>query len=633
MRKYLAMMLALALTVSLCACSGLTQSGNGTSIPESNTTNASETASTDTITPQAESDDLIITSPTDSSATEISASGTSATISGTGAAVSGSTVTINKAGKYIIDGTLSDGQIIVNTQDKETVFIVFNNFSAACSSSAPIYVVDAKKVVLTLYGDNSLTDTSNYVFASAAESEPDAALFCKSDLTVNGTGTLTVTANYADGIKCKDVLKLLGGTLTVSSVDDGIIGRDAIVSSENTALKIKSGGDGLKTTNDEDTSLGSITINSGTYDITSESDGIQAITELHITGGDFNIVTGGGSGNAAKVTAAPGFGGFSSSYTDTETSCKALKAGSLAEIKDGNFKIDSCDDSLHSNNAVKISGGTFSISSGDDAIHADTSIEINNGTIDVLKAYEGIESTTITINNGEIHLKTSDDGINVYGGNDASALGGRPGQNTFNDAADETERVFTMNNGYLYVNSDGDGLDSNGAILITGGTIITDGPTNSGNGALDYTTGCTISGGTLIAAGSIGMAQSPGSTSSVCSIVVSLPSQQEAQTPVSIVDSNGNEVLTYKPSKVFQSVIIASPLLKSGEKYTVYYAGSHSGISKDGLMSSGSYTPGTELETVTLTSVITAAGSSSYSDFGGMGAPGGITPPQGGKFR
>ncbi|NLA76342.1 MAG: hypothetical protein GX851_00680, partial [Clostridiales bacterium] len=156
--------------------------------------------------------------------------------------------------------------------------------------------------------------------------------------------------------------------------------------------------------------------------------------------------------------------------------------------------------------------------------------------------------------------------------------------------------------------------------------------TNNGNGALDYTTGCTVNGGTLIAAGSAGMAQSVGASSKVYSLTVTLNAQQSAQTLINVTDADGNEVLTYKPSKVYQTVIICSPSLKSGEKYTVYYGGTHSGISENGLMNGGGYSEGTKLDTVTLSSAVTSVGASAGIGMGGQGFGGGI-PPGGGKMR
>ncbi|HEY5466256.1 MAG TPA: carbohydrate-binding domain-containing protein, partial [Clostridia bacterium] len=211
-----------------------------------------------------------------SSASSITLNGQSVLVSGTGATATGSKVTITSAGTYVISGKLSDGQVIVNTESEENVRIVLNGAEITCAASAPVYVEKAKKVILILADgtQNTLTDGTKYTYASAEETEPDAALFSKADLTINGTGTLTVKANYNDGIASKDELKIVSGTLVIQSVGDGIRGRDFIAVKDG-LITIQSTGDGLKSTNDVDAAKGDIAISGGTLKITSGGDGIQ----------------------------------------------------------------------------------------------------------------------------------------------------------------------------------------------------------------------------------------------------------------------------------------------------------------------------------------------------------------------
>ena len=155
------------------------------------------------------------------------------------------------------------------------------------------------------------------------------------------------------------------------------------------------------------------------------------------------------------------------------------------------------------------------------------------------------------------------------------------------------------------MNASGDGLDVNGPITMTDGVVIINGPTNSANGALDYTGSFTISGGVLAAAGSVGMAQAPSSSSSQKSVMVNLSSAVSAGTLVHIESSSGDTLITFKPAKAWQSFVFSSSSLKSGQAYRVCVGGSSSGSSTDGLYSGGTYTSGTSVGSFTISSSVT----------------------------
>jgi hypothetical protein len=257
------------------------------------------------------------------------------------------------------------------------------------------------------------------------------------------------------------------------------------------------------------------------------------------------------------------------------------------------------------------------MASGDDGIHADAALEISGGDVSITKSYEGIESSLITINDGNIHIVASDDGFNAAGGADGSSVNGRPGQNNFESPGGDN--YLYINGGYTVVNAAGDGIDANGAIEMTGGTVIVSGPTNNGNGALDYLGSFKISGGFLVAAGSSGMAQSPSEASTQYSLMVNFDAMQPAGTLFHIETEDGADVLTFMSSKEYQSVVLSSPELEKGETYLVYTGGGATGTVTDGLYSGGTYTPGTEVYSLTISGMVTVAGSSG----GGMMPPGG----------
>lgn len=221
----------------------------------------------------------------------ITLNGTSISSSGGSVTIDKTTATITAAGTYTVTGTLDDGQIIVDSQNAGTVTLVLDNADISCQSSAPIYVKAAGHVVITLAdgSSNTVTDGSVYTYAGT-ETEPDAAIFSKADLVMNGQGALTVNANCNDGITSKDTLLIESGNITVSAKNHGIKGKDYLMISGGD-ITVSAGGDGIKATNDTQASLGYVQINGGVLEITAADDGISAVSLVQISGGTIRIDT------------------------------------------------------------------------------------------------------------------------------------------------------------------------------------------------------------------------------------------------------------------------------------------------------------------------------------------------------
>lgn len=453
---------------------------------------------------------------------------------------------ITKTGVYHFTGTLN-GYIKINTN--VNVQIILDNVVITNNSGPCIYVENVNNLYIELVGENTLTDGSNY---TGFDDEVSAVIYSKDDLILYGEGVLKINAYKEDGIVSKDDLVIENGTYNINAKDDAIRGKDSVVI-ENGKFYIQALGDGIKSTNETDEDKGNILIQNGTFEIISEGDAVQAVNNLEIDGGTFNITTGGG---AKTVSSYRGMDGNSAKST---SSSKGLKADGDILIKNGTFILNCYDDSIHSNNAVEIQNGTLNISTSDDGIHGDYSVLINGGTIDITSSYEGIEANNITINAGNIKLIARDDGINVSGGNDSSGFGPM-GRTTNEDNG--TENKLTITGGTVYVNSIGDGLDANGSIYITGGTVYVDGPTDNGNGPLDYDRKLEITGGTLIAAGSSGMMQNATSANQG-TVLVYFSSTQSANTKVTI----GN--ISYTPSKNFSCILASSSSLEVGKTYEI----------------------------------------------------------------
>jgi hypothetical protein len=252
--------------------------------------------------------------------------------------------------------------------------------------------------------------------------------------------------------------------------------------------------------------------------------------------------------------------------------------------------INAADDGINSNNDLTIDDGALTIASGDDALHSDATLTINDGTIDITQSVEGVESVVITLNGGDINVVANDDGINVAG-----------------DLTGVDYRLF-INGGFVAVYAGGDGIDANGAIEMTDGVVLVHGPTNAGNGAIDYDEYFNVSGGLLVAAGSAGMAQAPSATSTQNSVLIRFSGTQPAGTLVHIQNSAGEDVLTFAPAKTFGSLVLSSAELVMGEQYTIYLGGGATGTATDGLYRGGTYTPGMQYTQFTVNGVVTIIG-------------------------
>jgi hypothetical protein len=536
-----------------------------------------------------------------SSATNITLNGTSITVSGTGATTNGSVVTITAAGTYNITGTLSNGQIKVDTSDTGDVRLYLNGVDITSSTASPVDIESATRVIMVLANgkDNHLTDGTSNTSVDGDGEAIDAALFSKDDMVIYGGGSLTVVGNYKDGIKCKDGLILDSGTINVTSTDDGIIGKN-YVSVEDGNITVSAGGDGLKSTNDGTDTQGYVVVGNGVINITSGADAIQAKTHIVVKDGEFTLKTNGGSGNPIPAT-------------DTTTSAKGLKSNVGITVAGGIFDINASDDAFNTNDTIVINNGEFQLASGDDAIHADLALKINDGVIDVSTCYEGIESLVITINDGDIHVHSSDDPIN---GSDGSGAESQPGVHVY------------INGGYLYFETQtADGFDSNGAVVITGGTVIINGPQgNVANGILDYTS-FTMSGGFLIGAGTSSMALPASGLNSQNAVIIYFTAEQTAGQLLHIVTSDGTtEVVTFKPVYNYQAVEISSSLLTIGTTYNIYLGGTYvEGTDTYGL--GGTYNnDGSLYGSFTVSSSSTTVGTGGGGVPGGPGGGGGMPP-------
>lgn len=669
------------------------------------------------------------------SATTISLSGTSAEVSGDGAAAADGTVTISAEGTYVLSGTF-EGSVVVDAPDTDKVQLVLDGATVSNNAGAALFVKQADKCFITLAegSENVLEDGADYTFEEG-EDEPNAALFSKEDLTINGSGKLTVKGAYRHAIASKDDLVITGGEFDITAVEEALRGKDCVKIQDGT-FTINAGEDGIKSNNDSDATRGFVSIDGGTFAITAGDEGIQAKTYLRIAGGDFII-------NAE-------------------------------------------DDALHSDLEGVIEDGALVITAGDDAFHAETILTLNGGDVAIRDCVEGYEAEKIYVNDGVHYIVASDDAVNAavadlsdddtadqpaefafgggrapqgqkgefdpgarsersnragedFGATDGSADAAvdntaegdtttqerrgknrdrfqnaeegstagqsrdgaesdRPEPPTINDeamperttatdnaapqreavpgeenaapeppagdpfggerpegdfameppagvpqgpgapgenagtmdgmrgggrggfggpggmAGSSTECLLQINGGYLWVDAQGDGLDSNGYIEVNGGTVLVNGPSNDGNGALDYEFGADITGGNVLVVGSAGMAEDFSETSTQ-PFVAAAASGQAGDT-VALVDADGKVLISLTATKSFQIVQASSESLVEGQTYSIVVGGTIEGSDEVGFADSGTVEGGTSMS-------VTASTTPSGIARGMMGGRGG----------
>ena len=519
-RRILAVLLGAALLLgSLCAC----------------TSTAGTDADTDTNTENSVAQQLYdtpVAAPDLTNATTITLSGTD-------------DVTVSDGGVYVLTGTLTDGRVLVNAPGVD-VTLVLQDADITCSDSSALYIYKAASVLVYLPDGtaSTLTDGSSYDYgdgvSSAADEEPNACLYAKSDLIIAGGGTLTVTGNAGNGITGKDTLKIEDTAVSVTAANHGINGKDCLVLKQ-ADVTVTSGGDALRATNDSDTTLGCVLIGASALTLTAGEDGIQAETTLTLFDTTGTITSGGGSGAALA----------------DDTSAKGIKAGTDIIVRSGSYTLDCADDTVHANGNVTVSGGTFTVTTGDDGVHADNAVTITDGTIDIV---------------------SSDDGLNAAGGADQSGFGGR-GPDSFGGNSD---CCITISGGTIRIDASGDGIDSNGALTVSGGEIYVSGPMSDGNSALDYDGSATVTGGTVIAAGYSGMAQNFGANSTQGSIL--LTCQSASTETIRVTDASGNVLAEFTPAKAYTCVVVSTPALTQGSTCTVTMGSESTDVTLESLI-------------------------------------------------
>ncbi len=400
----------------------------------------------------------------------------SGSVTGDGAKVSGGNVAVTKEGTYIITGSTSNGQIIVDADENAKIQLVLDGVSITSATSAPVYVRSAHKVFLTTSegSENTLKNGGKYI--AIDDSNIDSVIFAKCNLTLCGKGKLTVESSGGHGVVSKDDLRITGGEYRITAGKHALSGKDSV----------------------------------------------------RIAGGSLTL--------------------------------NASEDGVHAENKDDGTK-----------GFVYISGGDIKISAADDGIHAANSLMICGGDVNIEKSDEGIEGLAVRISSGSVRVNSSDDGINA-------ASSGQGGKNFGFGGSTPTEGAeIDISGGVINISAGGDGLDSNGGISVSGGSLFISCPAFGDTSPIDSEKNAVITGGTVVAAGSMGMAENFGGASTQCAMLVNI--NGSAGGDILLCDSAGREILSYRAERAFGCVIISSPDIKVGETYTVKCGNNQASVS------------------------------------------------------
>lgn len=625
-KKLLALFCATALSMTAVAgCTGA-KSSTGNVVSSETETNAEETSAQSEAGSFSSADmfterDLAGTYE-ESGAVYVTLSGDGITGETDGVAIKGQTVTITAEGTYIFSGTLSEGQIVVDA-DNAKVQIVFDNVDITCASSAAVYVKSAEKVFVTLAegSQNTLRNTDEYV--AIDDNNIDAVIFAKSDLTLNGTGSLTIVSAEGHGIVSKDDLKITGGTYDITAAGHSLSGKDSVRIADGTFI-LTAEKDGIHAENVDDEEKGYIYIADGDFTITSDGDGMDASSIVQIEDGTFDITAGGGTADSLKTHESDMPGGPGGGMLQNGEKLDGESMPQMGEKPDGENmtemgkrpdgttppekpsqtdQSDTADETAAPDNATDhqsssaettedtttdesgtstkgikagggmyLKGGTYQIDSADDSIHSNANITIADGTYTLATGDDGVHADdALIVNGGTITVTESYEGLE---GLTVTINDGTIDITARDDGINTAGEKMELNGGYIHILAGGDGVDSNGDLTINGGEIYIDGPSDNGNSAIDYgdRSSAYVNGGTLVAIGSSGMAEVMSDSSKQKVLMVKLGEQMEAGNVV-LTDSEGNVIVSYTALKSYDCVIISTAEVESGATYTLTTSG------------------------------------------------------------
>ncbi|MDD6484914.1 MAG: carbohydrate-binding domain-containing protein [Clostridiales bacterium] len=508
---------------------------------------------------------------------------------------------------------------------------------------------------MDIYGSGSLEIKGNYAHG----------IVSKETLGIS-SGTIKITA-VSDGIHADDGIDITGANIEINAGEDGIqseyymniedgnidITTTGAVDTSSQSQEMMRGGGiaaaagqlGLDTSSDEFKNMTceefiKLAKTNEQTESSLSSKGIKSEATMTVSGGNITVnSTDHAVHSAEDMTISGGKLTLLSQYG------KGISAHGYLTVEDGDITVEKSTEGMESKAVMTINGGDIDITASDDGINtggSDSGQGANFGRdggatleMQIERYAAGEKLSKLTM--GEI-MEAMSGMENMRGqggerpqmngqppemnGGERPQMNGQPpemngrekpqmpqgeknGRAPMQGGGKSNDHDLIINGGTIKINAEGDGIDSNGNITITGGYIVVNGPKSSGNGALDCGDGgyqIGITGGTLIAVGSAGMAEAPSEGASTQNTLnIMLSSAASALTPIKITDSEGNTILDFTPEKTYQSIVFSSADIKTGQTYTI--------------------TAADMTETAQVSSVVTSIGSRT-AGFGGKGGRG-----------
>ena len=449
-----------------------------------------------------------------------------------------------------------------------------------------------------------------------SETDAKAVIYSKGSLTIGGEGTLIIRAELNNGIQSKSNLTIANGTINVTAANNALKAAGSI-SIEGGQVNLSSRGDGFNSiagrlapgdvsisggrvavsadgrgidaegttyvsagelsiiSEDDAIRADVISVTDGVLTVDAQGDGLQAATDLTVSGGTLSITTGGGGGKAIQH-AGESFGmwGGSDRSEDDTPSTKGLKSDGSITVAGGSFALNNADDSIHCGTLFTMDGGSVTICSNDDAVHSDDLLVINDGQLQIDDCFEGLEAFGVEIYGGNVVIRAVNDGMNANGSMgffrsdeqaEVTSLSGSSKTYVL-IAGGKVDLVVTGNS-----SNHGDGIDSNGALYITGGESVVSTFGSFMEGGLDTGSGGpVVTGGMVIAGGSSSMAEGFSSSSTQCAAIISTRSMPD-NTEVVLSDEDGNVIWSVVMADSFSCLQISHPDMQVGHVYTLTY--------------------------------------------------------------
>jgi hypothetical protein len=303
---------------------------------------------------------------------------------------------IDEEGTYVLSGKLNDGMIVIDADKKDKIQLVLKNADITSKNSAPIYVKEADKVVLTLEKKSKNKLINGGKFEKIDKNNIDGVIFSKSDITINGQGSMNISTESGHGIVSKDDLVVTNGNINIKAGNHSISGKDSVrIGGGN--LNLESGKDGIHADNEQKGHIyigkgklrisakddgihasNNIVLNEGTIDIIQSYEGIEGKC-IDIIAGNINIVS---SDDGINVAGGKDKSGVKGPYMGEKD--RFLKDDDCyLNISGGKIQVDAEGDGIDSNGSVLVSGGETYVSGptkgGNGALDYETSAQSNGG--------------------------------------------------------------------------------------------------------------------------------------------------------------------------------------------------------------------------------------------------------------